>query len=379
MSVLCLSQTSAIVSWWPSSSIFSHTISIDSIEHRTLKPGIYRFKLSGLQPDTSHLIIVTAQIPNHTNESSSNYAASVEFRTLPSQILSVPQELSIRKDQAEPDTYQLAWQPVVNMVSNGIPIGGYSIYLDGVRVHQILNPMASTVSLKEKLLFSGAKTLTIRALSLDGNAESKDSEPIQLTKSLMAEQQPAPMAPVAENPTQVRKKSSPVLQEKVKVATPPPQSQKTVPSVQASNVTTTSHPIQPPAGNTNSPLAALKNPISSLFNTVNNELNAFNENTKKTGNTTQAEQPKQQQDNSVQQQVQQKTASPTLSANNNGNSAMTGQQQQQSPARAGQGQQQPVSIQPSAGFVTSPAKKISSYNIPRSNSFWTKPIGYTIF
>lgn len=266
------------------------------------------------------------------------------------------------------------------MVSNGIPIGGYSIYLDGVRVHQILNPMASSVSLKEKLLFSGAKTLTIRALSLDGNAESKDSETIQLTTSLMAEQQPAPMTSVAEKPTQVRKKSSPVLQEKAKVATPPPQSQKTVPPVQANNVTTaTNHPAQLTAGNTNSPLAVLKNPISSLFNTVNNELNAFNENTKKTGNTTQAEQPKQQQENNVQQQAQQKTASPT-SANNNSNSAMTGQQQQQqSPARAGQGQQQPVSIQPSAGFVTSPAKKISSYNIPRSNLDEQTHLGSTIF
>jgi len=65
-------------------------------------------------------------------------------------------------------------------------VGGYSIYLDGIRVHQILNPIASTVSLSAKLLFNnGAKLLTVRTLSLDGNSESKDSQPIKLSKSMM--------------------------------------------------------------------------------------------------------------------------------------------------------------------------------------------------
>jgi hypothetical protein len=83
----------------------------------------------------------------------------------------------------------LTWEPPVtinNPVSNGIHVGGYSIYLDGIRVHQILNPIASTVSLSAKLLFNnGAKLLTVRTLSLDGNSESKDSQPIKLSKSMM--------------------------------------------------------------------------------------------------------------------------------------------------------------------------------------------------
>lgn len=41
------------------------------------------------------------------------------------------------------------------------------------------------MSLTSKLLFNGAKQLTLRTLSLDGNAESKDSEPIKLNKSIM--------------------------------------------------------------------------------------------------------------------------------------------------------------------------------------------------
>jgi hypothetical protein len=142
LAVASLTQTSAVVSWWPSSSLFSHIISIDSIEHRTLKPGTFRFKLSGLLPDTSHLVTVTALIPNQTNES--NHVASIEFKTLAAKTLAVPQDLTIEKDANEHETYVLSWKPVVampNMTSNGISVGGYSIYLDGVRVHQILNPI----------------------------------------------------------------------------------------------------------------------------------------------------------------------------------------------------------------------------------------------
>ena len=60
-------------------------------------------------PDTSHLVTITAQIANHVNESSSSYAASVEFRTLALRTLSVPQDLTIEKDPYEPDTYNLSW------------------------------------------------------------------------------------------------------------------------------------------------------------------------------------------------------------------------------------------------------------------------------
>lgn len=49
---------------------------------------------------------------------------------------------------------------------------------------QSLFVLASSVSLSSKLLFNGAKLLTLRTLSLDGNAESKDSEPIKLSRTM---------------------------------------------------------------------------------------------------------------------------------------------------------------------------------------------------
>ncbi len=94
-------------------------------------------------PDTSHLITITALLPNHTSESSSNYSANVEFRTLPSKQLAIPTDLVLEKNRNEQDSYVLSWQPAIqvpNTSSDGIQVGGYSIYLDGIRVHQILNP-----------------------------------------------------------------------------------------------------------------------------------------------------------------------------------------------------------------------------------------------
>lgn len=64
-----------------------------------------------------------------------NYAASIEFHTLS---IPCPTNLSLRKSTA-PDLYTLTWQPVVVDNTNIIQISGYSIYLDGTLVHQILD------------------------------------------------------------------------------------------------------------------------------------------------------------------------------------------------------------------------------------------------
>jgi RIMS-binding protein 2 len=191
-----LTQTSAIITWWPSSSTFTHILTIDSIEHKTLRPGIYRYKLSNLQPNSSHLITVTTQIQSlndalpasTTNQfRPSIHSSSIEFRTLPQKHLEIPQNIKLERDRRDHDNFILSWQPTIlssnDTTSNGIPVGGYSIYLDGLKIHQILNPLASSLSLSPKLLMgNGANSLlTIRSLSLDGSLESKDSEPFRLS------------------------------------------------------------------------------------------------------------------------------------------------------------------------------------------------------
>ena len=47
-----IGSTSATISWIPSNSNFLHSISVNNIEVKTVKPGVFRHSLAGLQPDT---------------------------------------------------------------------------------------------------------------------------------------------------------------------------------------------------------------------------------------------------------------------------------------------------------------------------------------
>jgi len=75
-----ITQTSAVVSWWPASNDTSHKLYVNDIEVQTLKPGIYRFKLSGLLPNTMHKVTIKAK-PLITSNTQQQLAASIEFRT----------------------------------------------------------------------------------------------------------------------------------------------------------------------------------------------------------------------------------------------------------------------------------------------------------
>jgi hypothetical protein len=75
-----ITQTTAVVSWWPASNDIIHILYVNDIEVQTLKPGIYRFKLSGLLPNTIHKVTIKAKPPG-VSSPQQQLAASVEFRT----------------------------------------------------------------------------------------------------------------------------------------------------------------------------------------------------------------------------------------------------------------------------------------------------------
>lgn len=75
-----INQTSAVVSWWPASNEIVHKLVVNDIEVQTLKAGVYRFKLSGLLPNTLHKVTIKAKPPNMINPQQ-QLAASIEFRT----------------------------------------------------------------------------------------------------------------------------------------------------------------------------------------------------------------------------------------------------------------------------------------------------------
>ena len=47
-----VASTSASISWIPSNSNFLHSICVNNVEVKTVKPGVFRHTLAGLQPDT---------------------------------------------------------------------------------------------------------------------------------------------------------------------------------------------------------------------------------------------------------------------------------------------------------------------------------------
>jgi len=76
-----INQTSAVVSWWPASNDIVHKLFVNDIEVQTLKAGVYRFKLSGLLPNTIHKVTIKAKPINLTNIQQQQLATSIEFRT----------------------------------------------------------------------------------------------------------------------------------------------------------------------------------------------------------------------------------------------------------------------------------------------------------
>jgi hypothetical protein len=75
-----INQTSAVVSWWPASNDIVHKLFVNDIEVQTLKAGVYRFKLSGLIPNTIHKVTIKAK-PSNITSTQQQLAASIEFRT----------------------------------------------------------------------------------------------------------------------------------------------------------------------------------------------------------------------------------------------------------------------------------------------------------
>jgi RIMS-binding protein 2 len=56
-----VTATSAIISWLPSNSNFQHTVCINSVEVRTVKPGVYKHTITGLTPNTTYKVTIRAK------------------------------------------------------------------------------------------------------------------------------------------------------------------------------------------------------------------------------------------------------------------------------------------------------------------------------
>ncbi|CAF3842843.1 unnamed protein product [Adineta steineri] len=186
-----ITQTSAVVSWWPASNDISHKLYVNDMEVQTLKPGIYRFKLSGLSPNTMHKVMIKAK-PAVPLTPQQQVATSVEFRTTSfEKILINSGSSKIHNKQSKyesiepPKRVQVIAGPQTNTIlvsweqSPSINIArGYRILIDGRQVQDITNPLNDHTVINLNTLHPG-RYLTIRTLT-DNSGESHDSTSIDL-------------------------------------------------------------------------------------------------------------------------------------------------------------------------------------------------------
>ena len=140
-----ITSTTAVVSWWPASNQITHKLSVNDVDVQTLKAGTYRFKLSGLSPNTLHKVTIKAN-PSTATTPQQQLTASIDFRTIPDESIQTPP----RRIQVTPgpqlNTLLVSWE---RSPSSSNATRGYRIYIDGRSVQEISNPSSR---IREKCL-----------------------------------------------------------------------------------------------------------------------------------------------------------------------------------------------------------------------------------
>ncbi|XP_022251355.1 RIMS-binding protein 2-like isoform X2 [Limulus polyphemus] len=188
-----LTSTSAVISWLPSNSNFTHAIAVNNVEIRVVKPAIFRHTITGLAPNTLYRVSVRAKPGKllYNAEKNPNKLAMlstfVDFRTLPKGLPDPPVDVQIEAGPQD-GTLLVTWLPVTinpNGTSNGAPVTGYAVFAAGKRVTEIDSPTGDHALLEIKDLFPlDKKNVTVRTKS--GDNLSSDSMPCAVPEDLIS-------------------------------------------------------------------------------------------------------------------------------------------------------------------------------------------------
>ncbi|CAF3854382.1 unnamed protein product [Rotaria sp. Silwood2] len=182
-----INQTSAVVSWWPASNDIVHKLFVNDIEVQTLKAGVYRFKLSGLLPNTVHKVTIKAK-PNNITNTQQPLAASIEFCTTSFgnfffyfvfyESIEPPKRVqAIAGPQS--NTLLVSWEQPSSTTTTA---RGYRVLVDGRQIQDIINSLNDHIVINMNSLHQG-RFLTVRTLT-ENDGESHDSIPIDLDEIL---------------------------------------------------------------------------------------------------------------------------------------------------------------------------------------------------
>ncbi|XP_061118798.1 RIMS-binding protein 2-like [Conger conger] len=193
-----ITQVSALVSWMPSNSNYSHTVFLNGAEHQAVRQACYRCRLADLRPMTVYK--VTAQAKPHQMpwqlplEQREKKEMSLEFCTQAAGPPLPPQDVQVQCGHT-PGVLQVCWCPPAlseTGTSNGASVIGYAVCTKGQRIAEVLFPMAEFVSIElGRIQGLEAREVVVRTLSIQG--ESQDSPVAVIPNSLLVPPHPQPL------------------------------------------------------------------------------------------------------------------------------------------------------------------------------------------
>lgn len=184
-----ITTTSAKITWLPSNSNYTHTVYLNEKEYGVTKAGVYWYTFQMLRPSTQYSVKVGVLdhkevliVPRKNLES-----IAVTFTTAAAELPHAPIDVQVQLAPSA-DFVVISWLPVTIDAagsSNGVKISGYSIYINGQKVMEIMSPTAGTVSVEMSRLhmFQGPRMVSVRTVSPVG--ESEDSVPALIPSTLL--------------------------------------------------------------------------------------------------------------------------------------------------------------------------------------------------
>ncbi|TRY57239.1 hypothetical protein DNTS_003308, partial [Danionella cerebrum] len=187
-----VTSSSASLTWMPSNSNYVHIVSLNEEECELVKAGCYWLSLSHLTPSMHYSVKVEARPPRTAWELSpecrDKKSTITAFTTLAAGPPDAPLDVQLEQGPS-PGIAQISWLPVTidaTGTSNGVPVTGYSIYVDKRKVLEVSSPTAGSALIGPSQIqtLQAARELTVRTMSASG--ESVDSLPVNIPAKLPA-------------------------------------------------------------------------------------------------------------------------------------------------------------------------------------------------
>ncbi|KAJ8403850.1 hypothetical protein AAFF_G00347180 [Aldrovandia affinis] len=187
-----VAPTSVRLTWLPSNSNYTHTVSLSDGERWLVKAGDYSLSLRDLGFCQRYCAKVEARALCTPWELSlygrEHKSASITFSTAATGPPAPPLNVQLEAGPS-PGIALISWLPVTSAAdgtSNGAPVTGYTIYADKRKVLEVSSPTAGSALMGPSQIHTlqSARELTVRTTSPQG--ESTDSVPVPVPPNLAA-------------------------------------------------------------------------------------------------------------------------------------------------------------------------------------------------